>query len=114
MSLHWLMNSRKRPRPRAFRTAYEARELEKQLSLILEGLLVVSMVLAMMSSLDSARLLRLIRKRLQNQVFNCLSTVFTYDIYLPLLNPSSLAYKRPTKAVSEVRRRRGRFGSAAV
>ncbi|CAK9001562.1 unnamed protein product [Durusdinium trenchii] len=41
----------------------------------LRGLLIVSMVLAMMSSLDS--------------VFNCLSTIFTYDIYQRFLNPSA-------------------------
>eukprot|EP00434_Breviolum_minutum_P011950 symbB.v1.2.010535.t1/scaffold641.1/size177546/9 len=41
----------------------------------LRGLLIVSMVLAMMSSLDS--------------VFNCLSTVVTHDIYLRLLHPGA-------------------------
>ncbi|CAE7237245.1 Slc5a3 [Symbiodinium natans] len=41
----------------------------------LRGLLIVSMVLAMMSSLDS--------------VFNCLSTVFSYDIYKRFLHPEA-------------------------
>lgn len=41
----------------------------------LRGLLIVSMVLAMMSSLDS--------------VFNCLSTIFTYDIYKRFLHPEA-------------------------
>lgn len=41
----------------------------------LRGLLVVSMVLAMMSSLDS--------------VFNCVSTIFTHDIFLRFLQPGA-------------------------